>query len=70
MNLMISRTGALYCFCEEHITVGGEKRDQKYQFTYSKLEAGLNDSGITETLDLPICKVYFSYMTGFGYMLE
>ena len=70
MNLMISRTGALYCFCEEHITEGGEKRDQKYQFTYSTPEAGLNDSGATKTLDLPICDAYYSYMTGFGYALE
>ena len=41
-----------------------------YQFTYSKPVAGQENSVTTETIEYPICKVYYGYMTGFGYLLE
>ena len=42
-----------------------------YSFDYTEAEKDdILNSGITQTLEYPICKVYYSYMTGFGFWME
>ena len=65
MNNVISRNGALYCFCENEIKNSGGDRFQTYTFSYTS-------PGFPHdmTVEAPICKKYYMYMTGFGYILE
>ena len=35
INEVVSRNGALYCFCEEHIKQEGDKLGKFYEFKYS-----------------------------------
>ena len=65
MNNVISRNGALYCFCELAIKGDyGLDRFKNFKFEYNLPDGSI---GIEEA---PICKVYYHYMTGFGYALE
>lgn len=62
MNNVISRNGALYCFCEEEIKHEGSDRFKSYTLDYT-------DGNTVGTLEAPICKIYYQYMTGLGYIV-
>lgn len=64
MNNVISRSGALYCFCEDEIVDRKHSKYEVYNFDYT------DHSGQVSTISAPICEKYYIYMTGFGYMLE
>ena len=64
MNNVISRNGALYCFCEEEILDNKHSKFETYTFHYTDKNG--QDTG---EMTAPICEVYYKYMTGFGYML-
>ena len=66
VNAAVSRTGSLFCFCEHEIkdSNGSVDRFQDYTFTYFDRIHG------KDTYDTaPICKVYYQYMTGIGYII-
>ena len=65
MNNVITRNGALYCFCENEIKNSDNDRFTTYTFTYSDPKFPID-----RTEEAPICKKYYQYMTGFGYVLE
>lgn len=67
INNAISRNGALYCFCEEHISNESELLDKEFEFLYTDPVKG-NPYNVSTTT-APICKEYYRYMTGFGYIL-
>ena len=76
MNNVISRNGALYCFCEEEIKLVGDSFDPitgqetpNTRFTEFTFEYTEEDGSIAP-YSAPICKVYYQYMTGFGYILQ
>lgn len=64
MNNVISRSGALYCFCEDEIAKKDHSKYEVYDFNYTAR------NGEIKTLRAPICEKYYIYMTGFGYVLE
>ena len=66
INAAISRTGSLFCFCEHEIkdSDGSVDRFKEYTFHYFDPLRGTNTY---ETA--PICKVYYQYMTGIGYII-
>lgn len=64
MNNAISRNGALFCFCEDEIINAKHDKFEVYEFKYT------DNQGNVDTLSAPICKDYYFYMTGFGYVLE
>ena len=68
INAVVSRSGALYCFCEEHIKDGGESLDTVYKLSYS--DPSIFDINKFSQYEAPICKRYYKYMTGFGYILS
>ena len=66
MDNMISRTGALFCFCEDEMK-NNDATDKftDYTFIYTKWD-GTQGGSVTA----PICKHYYRWMTGGGYILE
>ena len=68
INNAISRNGALFCFCEEAITNKGDAYDQVYELPYST--TNIHDIDSYEYYQAPICELYYSYMTSWGYVLE
>lgn len=64
MNNVISRNGALYCFCEQEIKSEGLTRFIEFKYDYTEAD------GSRSTMRAPICKVYYQYMTGIGYILQ
>ena len=64
MNNVISRNGALYCFCEKEVKQLGLSRFDSFTLEFTK-----NDGSIGTT-KAPICKIYYQYMTGIGYILQ
>lgn len=65
MNNVISRNGALFCFCETAIKGDwGFARDRVYKFEYN------TPDGSVDYYEAPICKLYYYYMSGPGYALE
>jgi len=51
---MISRNGALYCFCKEEIQGIGEDRFKMYTMTYTDPKFP-----VPKTESKPICKTYY-----------
>ena len=64
MNNVISRNGALFCFCEEELKAK-VPRDEIYSFPYTDMSGG-----ISYTEAKPMCKKYYNYMTGMGLVLQ
>ena len=64
MNNVISRNGALYCFCEEEIQDLGLRRSHIFSMEYSEKDGSIG------TMSAPICKRYYQYMTGIGYIMQ
>jgi len=62
MNNVISRNGALYCFCDEEIMKSGGTRFDSYTLEYT-------DGAGKGSMEAPICKIYYQYMTGIGYIV-
>lgn len=58
----------MYCFCEEHVKTEGHKVDKIYKLPYTDPSSwDINNVSYDEA---PICKEYYKWMTGFGYILE
>lgn len=68
INNIVSRNGALFCFCDDHIKDDGDSIDTVYTFSFSDPKS-TNVHDITE-ISSPICKKYYMYMTGWGYLLQ
>ena len=66
INNAIARSNALFCFCEKYITDDSLPLDTKFSFEYTDP----NSKRKIAIKEAPICEVYYSYMTGFGYLLE
>lgn len=68
LNNLVSRSGALFCFCEQEVEAAleaGEDRFKVYTFKYTDPLLPYPKS-----TSAPICKTYYVYMTGWGYILE